>query len=61
MPGHHVSGSERAIDGYLQGVSYHGLNVRMRHGVKFVKIKLVRGVDVDVGTFVLRRVTVLRR
>lgn len=41
--------------------THHRADIRVRHSVELLKLELIVGADVDVGTPVLRRVAVSRR
>lgn len=41
-------------------ITYHGLNVGMRYGIKLLILELIVGANVNIGTPVLRRVAVPR-
>lgn len=38
--------------------THHGADIRMRHGIELLVLKLIVGADVNVSAPVLRRVTV---
>ena len=42
----------------LAGITYHGFDVGMWNGVKFVEFELVVRTDVDVSTLVLSAITI---